>query len=200
MAARATSIGPAGQHVAQAVARLREARSWDQAALVARLATEGLAISQPILSRVEAGTRRVDVDELLALAVALGVAPVALLPPVVTDAAPSGPGGMRGVSAGLVVVDELGAVSTALAEDLDELGDLTGMEPTLAATAVRLAELVDGGQPVPCDECGHLVRGLADARTLPQLTRELRATVAALLEGRTVDDDDDDDLGDLGDI
>ncbi|OKJ52495.1 hypothetical protein AMK27_30795 [Streptomyces sp. CB02009] len=107
---------------------------------------------------------------------------------------------MRGVSAGLVVVDELGAVSTALAEDLDELGDLTGMEPTLAATAVRLAELVDGGQPVPCDECGHLVRGLADARTLPQLTRELRATVAALLEGRTVDDDDDDDLGDLGDI
>ncbi|MFE6816024.1 helix-turn-helix domain-containing protein [Streptomyces sp. NPDC057677] len=200
MAARTTSIGPAGQHVAQAVARLREARSWDQAALVARLAAEGLAVSQPILSRVEAGTRRVDVDELLALAVALGVAPAALLPPVATDAAPSSPGGRRGVSADLVVVDELGAVSTALAEDLDELGDLTGMEPTLAATAVRLAELVDGGQPVPCDECGHLVRGLADARTLPQLTRELRATVAALLEGRTVDDDDDDDLGDLGDI
>ncbi|MGW4852212.1 helix-turn-helix domain-containing protein [Streptomyces sp. NPDC004288] len=197
MAARAAAIGSAGQHVARAVARLREARSWDQAALVARLAAEGLALSQPILSRVEAGTRRVDVDELLALALVFGVAPVALLPPAPTDPAASGPGAVRGVSAGLVVVDELGAVSAALAEDLEVLGDLTGMEPTLAATAVRLAELVDGGRPVPCDECGHLVHGLVDARTLPQLTRELRATVAALLEGRTVDDDDDD-LGDLG--
>ncbi|WP_432116619.1 helix-turn-helix domain-containing protein [Streptomyces sp. S1] len=197
MAARASSIGPAGQHVARAVARLREARSWDQAELVARLAAEGLALSQPIVSRVEAGTRRVDVDELLALAVVLGVAPVALLPP---HSAPE-PSGLRGASVVGVVLDELGPVgpvSTALADDIEELGDLTGMEPTLAATAVRLAELVDGGRPFPCDECGHLVRGPVDARTLPQLTRELRATVAALLEGRAVDDDDDDGLDDLG--
>ncbi|QFZ75109.1 hypothetical protein GFH48_19170 [Streptomyces fagopyri] len=33
-------------------------------------------------------------------------------------------------------------------------------------------------------------------RTLPQLTRELRLTLAQLLEGRAADDDDD--LGDLG--
>ncbi|WP_185909556.1 helix-turn-helix domain-containing protein [Streptomyces sp. WAC01280] len=200
MAARAAEIGPAGRHVGQAVARLREARSWDQAALVAQLAAEGLALSQPILSRVEAGTRRVDVDELLALAAVLGASPLALLPPdATTSPASPSPGSVRGVSAGLAVVDELGEVSAALAEDLEQLGDLTGMEPTLAATAVRLAEQVDGGRPVPCDECGHLVHGLVDARSLPQLTRELRATVAALLEGRTVDDDDDD-LGDLGDI
>ncbi|MFJ3786974.1 helix-turn-helix domain-containing protein [Streptomyces sp. NPDC090093] len=202
MAARASSIGPAGQHVARSVARLREARSWDQGELVARLAAEGLALSQPIVSRVEAGTRRVDVDELLALAVALGVAPVALLPPhsAPEPAAPkpSGPGGLRGVSVVGVVLDEVGPVSAALADDIEQLGDLTGMEPTLAATAVRLAELVDGGRPFPCDECGHLVRGPVDARALPQLTRELRATVAALLEGRAVDDDDDDGLDDLG--
>ncbi|MFC8290062.1 helix-turn-helix domain-containing protein [Streptomyces sp. NPDC057242] len=205
MAARASSIGPAGQHVGRAVARAREARSWDQAELVARLAAEGLALSQPILSRVEAGTRRVDVDELLALAVALGVAPVALLPahsgpePAAPD--PSGPGGLRGVSVVGVVLDEadpVGPVSAALADDIEQLGDLMGMEPTLAATAVRLAELVDGGRHFPCEECGHLVRGPVDAKTLPQLTRELRATVAALVEGRAVDDDDDDGLDDLG--
>lgn len=199
MAARTAEIGPAGRHVGQAVATLRETRGWDQGTLLARLATEGLALSQPILSRVEAGTRRVDVDELLALAVALDVAPTALLPPHATPE-PPGPSGMRGAFVLGTALDEVGPVSAALADDIEELGDLTGMEPTLAATAVRLAELVDGGRPVPCDECGHLVRGLVDARTLPQLTRELRATVAALLEGRTVDDDDDDGLDDLGDV
>ncbi|MER8042719.1 helix-turn-helix transcriptional regulator [Streptomyces sp. NPDC094032] len=199
MAARTSEIGPGGLYVGQAVARLRDSRGWDQAALVARLAAVGLALSQPIVSRVEAGTRRVDVDELLALAAVLGVTPAALLPPDETAAAaPPSTGTLRGVSLDLAVVDELGAVSTALAEDIVELGDLTGMEPTLAATAVRLAEQIDGGRPVPCDECGHLVRGLTDARTLPQLTRELRATVAALLEGRATDDDDDDGLDDLG--
>ncbi|MFF6836020.1 helix-turn-helix domain-containing protein [Streptomyces sp. NPDC012438] len=200
MAARASSIGPAGQHVGRAVARVREARSWDQAELVARLAAEGLALSQPILSRVEAGTRRVDVDELLALAVALGVAPSSLLP-AHSAPEPAGPGGLRGVSVVGVVLDEadpVGPVSAALADDIEQLGDLVGMEPTLAATAVRLAELVDGGRHFPCEECGHLVRGPVDAKTLPQLTRELRATVAALLEGRAVDDDDDDGLDDLG--
>ncbi|MFG2899535.1 helix-turn-helix domain-containing protein [Streptomyces zaomyceticus] len=201
MAARTTEIGPAGRHLGETVARLREARSWDQAALLARLAAEGLAVSQPILSRVEAGTRRVDVDELLALAVAFGIPPAALLPP-----APTATGSLRGVSATAVVVDELepvgpvGPVGAALADDIEQLGDLTDMEPTLAATAVRLAEQIDGGRPLPCEECGHLVRGLVDARSLPQLTRELRATVAALMEGRTVDDNDDDDLDDLGDV
>ncbi|MFE2559887.1 helix-turn-helix domain-containing protein [Streptomyces sp. NPDC059352] len=197
MAARPLEIGPAGVHVGNAVARLREARSWDQEALGERLADEGRPMSQPILSRVEAATRRVDADDLVAIAAAFGVPVAVLLPPDAAASAPSGTGSVRGATPSLVILDELGAVSAALAEDIEELGDLTGMEPTLAATAVRLAELVDGGRPVPCEDCGALVRGVTDARTLPQLTRELRATVAALLEGRTVDGDDDD-LGDLG--
>ncbi|MEK9524643.1 helix-turn-helix transcriptional regulator [Streptomyces venezuelae] len=197
MAARPLEIGPAGVHVGLAVSRLREARGWDQEALGERLAAGGRPMSQPILSRVEAATRRVDVDDLIAIAAAFGVPVALLLPPEAAASTPAGPGSARGPAPGLATMDELGAVSAALAEDIEELGDLTGMEPTLAATAVRLAELVDGGRPVPCDECGSLVRGVTDARTLPQLTRELRATVAALLEGRTVDDDDDD-LGDLG--
>ncbi|MFF8839585.1 helix-turn-helix domain-containing protein [Streptomyces sp. NPDC015130] len=200
MAARPLEIGPAGAHVGEAVTRLREARGWDQEALGARLAAEGRPMSQPILSRVEAATRRVDADDLVAIAAAFGVPMAVLLPPdPAATPAPAGTDSVRGPTARLAAVDELGAVSAALAEDIEVLGDLTGMEPTLAATAVRLAELVDGGRPVPCDECGSLVRGVADARTLPQLTRELRATVAALLEGRTVDDDDDD-LGDLGSV
>ncbi|MFI9005094.1 helix-turn-helix domain-containing protein [Streptomyces sp. NPDC053541] len=196
MAARTAEIGPAGQHAARAVAQLREARGLDQRALVQLLAAQGRPMSQPVLSRVEAAARRIDVDDLVALAAVLGVSTAALLPAAPEPEAT----GMRGPSPTLVVVDELGPVSAALAEDVEQLGDLTGMEPTLAATAVRLAEQIDGGRPIPCDECGALVRGLVDARTLPQLTRELRATVAALLEGRAVDDDDDDGLDDLGDV
>ncbi|MFF7180148.1 helix-turn-helix domain-containing protein [Streptomyces sp. NPDC008121] len=197
MAARPLEIGPAGVHVGQAVTRLREARGWDQETLGERLATRGRPMSQSVLSRVEAATRRVDVDDLVAIAAAFGV-PVALLFPAAAASPAAGAAGVRGASTAGVVLDEIGAVSAALAEDIEHLGDLTGMEPTLAATAVRLAEQIDGREPVECDECGTPVPVPADPRILPQLTRELRATVAALLEGRATDDDDDDGLDDLG--
>ena len=196
MAARNTEIGPVGRHVGQAVARLRDARGWEQRELLAELAAEGVAVSQPILSRIEAGTRRVDADELVALAAALGASVAALLPP----AAEAERLYLNEPHASTTPSEDRGAVGAALADDIEQLGDLTGMEPTLAATAVRLAEQIDGQRPVPCNECGALVRGLVDPRALPQLTRELRATVAALVEGRAVDDDDDDGLDDLGDV
>lgn len=187
-------IGPAGSYLGEAVARLRGDRGWDQRALVDQLATEGCSMSQQILSRVESGGRRVDADELVALAAALGVPVPALLPPA--DTLPvTAPPPRRAAAE-----DEPGPVGTALAEDIEALGDLVGMEPTLAATAVRLARQIDGHRPVQCDECGSSVQVPADPRILPQLTRELRATVTALLEGRTVDDEDDDDLGDLGSV
>jgi hypothetical protein len=151
-------------------------------------------MSQPIVSRIEAGARRVDVDELVALAAALDVSVVALLPPdgrtqTTPAAAPSAPAAYS--EAG-------GPVEAALAEDIEALGDLTGIEPTLSQVAFRLARQMDGQRRVACDECGSPVEVSADPRLLPQLARELRATVSALVEGRAVDDDDDDDLGDLG--
>ncbi|MFF5977164.1 helix-turn-helix domain-containing protein [Streptomyces sp. NPDC012769] len=192
MAARPLEIGPAGVHLGQAVTRLREARGWDQETLGARLAAEGRPMSQPILSRVEAATRRVDTDDLVALAAALGVSPAALLPATETAPATVPP------PVPTALADEAGPVSSALADDIEQLGDLIGMEPTLAATAMRLARQIDGHAPVECDECGTPVQAPADPRLLPQLARELRATVAALLEGRATDDNDDDGLDDLG--
>lgn len=191
MAARPSEIGPVGLFVGETVARLRGDRGWDQRSLVERLAAAGTAMSQPILSRIEGGARRVDADELLALAAVFHVVVADLLPPTgeVAVAVPT--------SRVTRADDSTGPVGSALADDIEQLGDLVGMEPTLAATAVRLARQIDGYRPVPCDDCGSLVHVPAD-RILPQLTRELRATVAALLEGRTVDDDTDDGLDDLG--
>lgn len=199
MAARPSDIGPVGLHVGQAVARLRADRGWEQRELADRLGAEGRPVSQPVLSRIEAGARRVDVDDLVVLAAALGVAVAALLPPTADQASLSPPTARPAAADADAGSEVTGPVGSALADDIDQLGDLVGMEPTLAATAVRLARQIDGHRPVQCDDCGSLVDVPADPRILPQLTRELRATVAALVEGRTVDDSDDD-LDGLGTV
>ncbi|WP_406462973.1 helix-turn-helix domain-containing protein [Streptomyces sp. NBC_00111] len=192
MAARPLEIGEAGVYAGQAIARLREARGWDQQALAERLALAGRAVSQPIVSRMEAGTRRIDVDDLVAVAEVLQVS-VGVLLPHAEEPAP-----VAAAAVGPVRWEAPGPVETALADDIEALGDLQDMEPTHAAVAYRLARQMDGSRPVACEECGSTVQVPNDPRILPNLARELRATVAALVEGRAVDDDDDDDLSDLG--
>jgi predicted RNA-binding Zn ribbon-like protein len=76
-----------------------------------------------------------------------------------------------------------GPVEEAVRGDVEQLGDLVGVEPSLSEMAYRLAQEIDAG-------------GGEDGKQLPQLNRELRQTLAQLLEGRATDDDDDD-LGDL---
>ena len=76
-----SDLGPTGEHVAQTVGKFREARNLGYAALSRRLAALGRKIPPLALRRIEAGERRVDVDDLVALAVALDVTPLALLLP-----------------------------------------------------------------------------------------------------------------------
>lgn len=78
----------------------------------------------------------------------------------------------------------MGPVEQAVRDDVEAMGDLIGVEPSLSEMAYTLAREIDG-------------EGGEDGRLLPQLNRELRQTLAQLLEGRASDDDDDD-LGDLG--
>ncbi|WP_031516794.1 hypothetical protein [Streptomyces sp. NRRL F-5123] len=77
----------------------------------------------------------------------------------------------------------MGPVEKAVRDDIEQLGDLVRIEPSLSEMAYTLAREIDGG-------------GGEDGKLLPQLNRELRATLAQLVEGRAADDDDD--LGDLG--
>lgn len=76
-----------------------------------------------------------------------------------------------------------GPVERTVREDIEALGGLVGVEPTLAEMAYRLARDIDAG-------------GGDDGRLLPQLNKELRATLKQLVDGRPADDDDDD-LADL---
>lgn len=74
-------LGPTGDHVRANVERLREARGLTKKDLADEAARQGRPIPPLGISRIEAGKRRVDADDLLALALALNVSPLALLLP-----------------------------------------------------------------------------------------------------------------------
>ena len=180
MAGRAIEIGDVGKQVSTAVAELRKRRGWDQKRL-AELATEaGRPMSASMVGKVEAAARRVDVDDLVALAFALEVSPARLLLSAHRDP--------EDQSAAEDGADEHGPgpVTLATKDDIDVLGDLEGLEgpaPTLAAIALRLAQECD--QPV------------SQTGPLHQLTKELRSTLMelrALLPEEPPHDDDLDDL------
>jgi transcriptional regulator with XRE-family HTH domain len=78
---RANELGPTGLAVAANVARLRAALGMSTYKLSDILASLGRPIAASAITRIEGGHRRVDTDDLMALAVALDVPPSALLLP-----------------------------------------------------------------------------------------------------------------------
>lgn len=74
-------LGPAGRNVRRNVMRLRERRGWPYKELSERLTRVGHGIHTVELGWIEAGKRRVDVDDLVALAAALDVRVEELLHP-----------------------------------------------------------------------------------------------------------------------
>ncbi|MBV2357810.1 helix-turn-helix transcriptional regulator [Streptomyces sp. J2-1] len=76
---------PSGLTVASNVRRVREARGWSTYELAKKLKDGGRPVSPSALAKIERGERRVDVGDLMALAVALNVPPSGLLLPVATE-------------------------------------------------------------------------------------------------------------------
>jgi transcriptional regulator with XRE-family HTH domain len=74
-------LGSAGQQVAANVRRIREAHRLTYVELSQRLAEAGRSVAVLGLRRIERGERRVDVDDLIALADVFGVRPEALWEP-----------------------------------------------------------------------------------------------------------------------
>jgi 8-oxo-dGTP pyrophosphatase MutT (NUDIX family)/transcriptional regulator with XRE-family HTH domain len=80
-AAARVPLGPVGRYVIENLEDLRVARRLTYRQLADRLEKLGRPIPTLGLSRIEKGNRRVDVDDLVALAIALEVSPGALLLP-----------------------------------------------------------------------------------------------------------------------
>jgi transcriptional regulator with XRE-family HTH domain len=87
------NLGPTGEHVAENLQRLRGAMSYRE--LSERLEALGRPIPVLGLSRIESKARRVDADDLVALAIALDVSPVRLLLPPRTSARAKGYEGVQ---------------------------------------------------------------------------------------------------------
>jgi hypothetical protein len=78
MPKRPTEIGPAGERTARAIERVRTARGYAQRQLADRATALGRPMTITTVSRIERRRRRCDVDDLVAIAAALGVSPLAL--------------------------------------------------------------------------------------------------------------------------
>ncbi|WP_051698508.1 helix-turn-helix domain-containing protein [Streptomyces albus] len=85
MPKKAIETDVTGRQVAANVSRMRKARVLSQRQLASRLAAVGRPVSSAGITLIERGKRRVDTDDLVALAFVLGVSPSALLLPL-TDA------------------------------------------------------------------------------------------------------------------
>ncbi|MEO3842755.1 helix-turn-helix transcriptional regulator [Streptomyces sp. B22F1] len=85
MATRPVEIGPTGRQTATNIERIRTLLGLSQRQLAERLTNLGRPIPSTALSKIERGDRRCDVDDLVALAAALGVSPATLLLPPVAD-------------------------------------------------------------------------------------------------------------------
>jgi len=81
MATKKIELGPTSERVRLRVAALRERRRLTLAQLSDRLTHLGHPLGTTAISRIEQGDRRVDVDDLVALAAALNVSPLGLLLP-----------------------------------------------------------------------------------------------------------------------
>jgi len=85
MASNAVVAGPAAKRVAENVAKWRKARGLQQRDLSAKLTEIGRPMLPTVISKIERGERRIDVDDLMALSLALRVGLLALLLPTEGD-------------------------------------------------------------------------------------------------------------------
>ncbi|TMR95581.1 helix-turn-helix domain-containing protein [Nonomuraea basaltis] len=79
MANRPIDLGPTGKRVADNVAALRKSLGLDQRQLSERMEALGRPMQPSVISKIEKGDRRIDADDLMALALALDVTPNRLL-------------------------------------------------------------------------------------------------------------------------
>lgn len=87
MAGKEKSLGPTGETVRDNIREFRERADLTFAEMSRRLKAAGRPIPPLGLRRIESGERRVDVDDLTAIAVVLDVAPVRLMLPGISSTA-----------------------------------------------------------------------------------------------------------------
>ncbi|MBN7457547.1 helix-turn-helix transcriptional regulator [Mycobacteroides abscessus subsp. abscessus] len=119
MGRKAIELGPTAATVALNVKRFRTGlRGWTLAELSERMTEVGRPMTGNTLSAIENQTRRIDVDDLIALSAALEVSPAALLMPHITPEDTGDPGDPS-------LMQELRIITSAEREPEDGLRAIT---------------------------------------------------------------------------
>ena len=154
-------LGPIGRYVILNLTELRKQRGLTYTQLAERLDRLGRPIPTLGLSRIEKGNRRVDVDDLVALALALGVNPSALLLP------------RPHVGTGDDVI-ELAPGRRATARDAWDWADGQIPIPRPDDVGPELADFENHARPV------WLHRGVIRASEIPEMRRRLEEQLQRL--------------------
>jgi transcriptional regulator with XRE-family HTH domain len=118
MNSKAIELGPTGRRLTDTIRTLRRQRGISQTELAERMAAAGRPMGMAGISRIERGERRVDIDDLVALAESFGVTPTALL-----DGPPDPRDQIRAAIEGAGVgPGDAGAAATAVMATLRKLG------------------------------------------------------------------------------
>jgi transcriptional regulator with XRE-family HTH domain len=183
-------IGSISDLIADQIRDLRRREGLTREELAAAARGQGLpaTFTAVALGNVETGRRdhegrrrrEVTVDELAALAAAAGRSPLDLL------GAAGELFGAERAECGRCASGR-GELERTIRGDVEQLGELTGVQRSLAQTAFVLAAAIDAGGG---DQLGKL----------PQLAKELRATLEHLAAGSPGEHDPDDDEDELGDL
>jgi len=181
-------VGSISDLIAEQIRDLRRREGLSREELSERARGVGLpaSFSAVALGNIETGRRdhdgrrrrEVTVDELAALAAAADRSPLDLLGPAAEVFATETVGCRR-------CARGPGSVEAAVSADVERLGELDGVQGSLVATSRLLARRLDEG-------------GGEDGKQVPQLAKELRATLELLAGGADSDSDEgDDEFGDL---
>lgn len=148
-------LGPIGGYVMRNLKQLRQARGLTYKELSEILHNLGRDIPTLGLSRIEKGTRRVDADDLVALAIALCVNPAALLLPrdtlrhaeiQLTGSQPTS------ADAAWAWMDGLSPMLEGIVSDEDVLDFVRHARPTWAPVPEQLARVQEATRPIPVEE------------------------------------------------
>ena len=153
--------GPIGAYLIKNLEQLRKARRLSYQDLSVRLQEIGRPIPALGLSRIEKGTRRVDADDLVGLALALEVNPSALLLPRPET----------GVGEDVI---ELTPAVRATARDAWDWADGRNPLPQPGANGLKLADFEHHARPV------WLRRGVIRASEIPEMRRQLQEQLQRL--------------------
>jgi transcriptional regulator with XRE-family HTH domain len=158
---RKNPLGPSGSIAAQRVRQLREERSWTFKELSDRLGAIGRPIPTLGLRKIEREDRRIDVDDLIGLAVVFGVNPsTLLLPPRIDGEVEITAVGVVPAARAWAWVD--GQAPLLVSADDDGSADVEFQLRARPPRRRRLRATTEAGRRALADELEHM--GLAVAR------------------------------------